>query len=49
MNVKRDVAKVAVATAALLVGVVPQTKASVIEYVTNGSFEQLSGPGQPTG
>src|SRR5882724_2515406 len=48
MNIRKHVARFVIATAMLILGAVPQTKAAVVEYVTNGSFTQLSSPGQPT-
>jgi len=47
MNTKRHFTAAAI-IAAIAIVLVPQAEAGPIEYVTNGSFEQLSGPGQPT-
>ena len=47
MNTKRHFAAAAI-VAGIMIGLVPQADAGQIEYITNGSFEQLSGLGQPT-
>jgi hypothetical protein len=49
MNIRKHVARFVITTAALILGAVPQANAGVVEYVTNGTFTQLSSPGQPTG